>query len=99
MRILVFIGRVISLDKEPIFCREEIEVAAKEIVFKSYPLSLLKVILDNNSITVDEEKYGWDMLPITVHRIGKHITKYREIVDEDITIKIEFKAVDMEGNL
>lgn len=99
MNTLVFTGRVISSDKEPLFCCEEIEITVKEIIFKSYPLSLLKVVLNNDGITVDGDKYKWQMLPITIHRTGKHVTKYREIVDEDIMITIEFKAVNMEGKL
>lgn len=91
MKTLLFTGRVISSDKKMLFCCEEIEINIKEIKFKSYPLSLLKVILDNDSVTVDGDNYKWQMLPITIYRMGRHMTKYREIVDEDIMITIELK--------
>ena len=99
MKTLLFTGRVISSDKEPLFCCEEIEVAAKEVSFKRYPLSLLKTAVDNDGVTVDGIKYEWQMLPITINKSGKHVTVYRDTVEESITITIEFKSNNTEGKL
>lgn len=94
MKILLFTGIVVSSDKEPLFCCEEIEVVAREVNFKSYPLSLLKTVIDNDGVTVDGIRYEWQMLPITINKSGKHATVYRDIVEESITITIEFKAME-----
>lgn len=88
---VIFSGMVMSQDKESLQYHEEIELFAKDIAFRNYPLSLLNVILDTDGITIDGIKYEWDMLPITIHKVGKHSTKYREIVDEDIEITVKIK--------
>ena len=99
MKILLFTGRAVSEDKKPLFCREEAEVSVKEITFKSYPLSLLKTTVDNGGITVDGIRYEWEMLPITINKIGKHVTVYRDIVEESITITVELKSDNTEGKI
>lgn len=99
MKTLLFTGRVVSSDKEPLFCCEEIEVAVKEVSFKSYPLSLLKTAVDNDGVTVDGIRYEWQMLPITINKNGKHVTVYRDTVEESITITIECKSNNTEGKL
>ena len=99
MKTLLFTGKVVSEDKEPLFCCKEIEVAEKEVSFKNYPLSLLKTAVDNDSIIVDGIRYEWKMLPITINKSGKHVTAYRDIVEESITITIEFKSDHTEEKL
>lgn len=99
MKTLLFTGRVVSEDKEPLFCCKEIEVAEKEVSFKSYPLSLLKTAVENDGITVDGIRYEWEMLPITINKSGKHVTVYRDIVEESITITIAFKSDHAEEKL
>ncbi len=99
MKTLLFTGRVVSEDKEPLFCREEVKVSVKEVSFKSYPLSLLKTAVDNDGVTVDGIKYEWQALPITISKSGKHVTVYRDTVEENITITIEFKSDNTEGKL
>ena len=99
MKTLLFTGRVVSEDKEPLFCCEEIEVAAKEVSFKSYPLSLLKTVIDDDGVTVDGIRYEWQTLPIAIYKSGKHVTVYRDTVEESITITIEFKSNNTEGKV
>ena len=99
MKVLLFTGSVTSEDKEPVFCREETEVGEKEISFKSYPLSLLKAVVDMGGITADGIRYEWHMLPITINKIGKHVNVYRDVVLESITVTVELKSDDTEGNL
>ena len=99
MKTLLFTGRVVSEDKEPLSCREEVEIAVKEVLFKNYPLSLLKTTVDNDGITVDGIRYEWQMLPITINKIGKHVTVYRDIVEESITITVELKSDNTEGKI
>lgn len=91
MKVLVFNGRVTSLDKEPLFCREEVEITTKETAFRSYPLSLLKIKMTTYGITIDDVTYWWQAFPITIQKAGKHSTKYREIIEESITITVELK--------
>lgn len=99
MNTLLFTGSAISYDKKPLICYEEIEISAKEVAFKSYPLSLIKATIDNDGITVDGIRYEWKMLPVTINKHGKHATVYRDIVDENITITIEFNSVNTEDKL
>ncbi len=96
MKILIFSGSVTSSDKEPIFCREEKEVNTQKVIFRNYPLTLLDATLDDEGVTADGIKYVWEMLPITINKTGKHITKYRDVIEERITIAIELKTVNSE---
>ena len=99
MRMLLFTGNVTCSDKSPLFCCEEIEIAEKEVLFKSYPLSLLKSTVDNDGITVDGIRYEWSRLPIILTKTEKHVTIYRDIIEESITITIELKSVNQEGRV
>ncbi len=89
VKTLSFSGRITSLDKEPFDFDEKIKIADAEVIFKTYPLSLLKVRLDSNGVLIDGIKYTWENLPVTIHKVGKHCTKYRDIVEENIEITIE----------
>jgi len=99
MKFLVFNGIVKSKDKQPLFCREKTAMEPKDFIFKSYPLTLLKATSDKNGITIDEIRYEWEMLPITIHKTGRHITKYREVIKEEITITVELETVNTEAEL
>lgn len=97
MKILIFTGRAESPDKEPLLCREETEVSEKEVRFGSYPLSLLKTAISEDGVTADGVKYEWEKLPITINKVGKHVTVYRDTVEENITLTVELKNIDTEG--
>ena len=98
MEKLIFKGEVISSDKEPLFCQEEIEVTVNEITFKVYPLSLLKVKITADGIMIDDVAWQWQEFPITIHKVGKHSTRYREMIEENITITVGLKR-DMETEM
>ena len=87
-----FEGIVTSIDKEPLICSEELAVNEEKPILKKYPLSLLNVILDTDGITIDGIKYEWSMFPITLNKTGKHITKYRDVVEEKIIITVLLKG-------
>lgn len=91
MKNLFFTGRATSYDREPIHCFEQKEISTKKIVLKNYPLSMIEVEINNEGILVDDNYYEWNMFPITIKKTGNHVTKYRDIVEEDIIITIEIK--------
>ena len=99
MKRLLFTGKVTSPDKEPLIHREEIEISENRIKFKNYPLSMLEINLTSDGITIDDINYPWQAFPVKINKSGKHATVYRDIVEENITITIEFKSDNTEGKL
>lgn len=99
MKMLLFSGKAESFDREPIYCYEKTDIDEKEVVFKDYPLSLLKVKIFKNAIIINENRYEFQTLPITLTLAGKHITKYRDIVEERIEIAVEITDINSEVRL
>ncbi len=90
MKELVFEGKAECKNNESIYCREKIVIMNGKIIFSSYPLSLLDVRVDSDCLFIDGTKYDLGKMPIVLYRRGKHITKYRDIVEENITITISY---------
>lgn len=90
MRKLVFIADVTCRDKKPIHFREYIINPKGRMSFRCYPLTLLEVYAESDYLLVDGQQYAWENLPLAVKRSGRHITQYREIIEETITITIDY---------
>ncbi|MBQ9745807.1 MAG: hypothetical protein IJW21_03195 [Clostridia bacterium] len=91
MKKLIFCGKAACADKAPLFCREEIALGVKDVKFKNYPLSLLCVGIGERGITADGAEYLWEDFHVTVHKVGRHITKCRETVEENIVITVDIQ--------
>lgn len=91
MKTLVFSGKVECLDKESLICCKEIVLNNHHNNFKEYPLSLLEMEITQEGIIIDGIHYKWDLFPVVIRKQAKHVTKYREVIEETITIHIEEK--------
>ena len=86
MNDIVITARVESADIEPLCFVERLGVG--KVSFSRYPLSLFSFEMDGESVSVNGVRYPLDSLPVTVRAKGAHVTKYRETVEEHITLTI-----------